>query len=77
MSAPLYDIFSGHPNENPLWVEAVDSLAASQSPYGRARPREAGAVLYLLPRAQCGPDLRRYIHERRGARVAVDPCERR
>jgi hypothetical protein len=29
MSAPLYDIFSGHPNEDPLWVEAVDSLAAA------------------------------------------------
>jgi hypothetical protein len=41
MSVPLYDIFSGHPSNGAIWVEAVDNLAAANDrmvEYARENP---------------------------------------
>jgi hypothetical protein len=49
MSVPLYDIFRGHPNKEPLWLEAVDSLAAAKSRMVEHAQQNPGPYFIFCP----------------------------
>jgi hypothetical protein len=49
MTAPKFDIFSGTPNANPLWMDAVEGIDAAQSKmYELANERPGPYFVYAV-----------------------------
>ena len=46
MSEETFDIFSGAPDENGLWVEAIEGLAGAQQRMGRSQQRNPAGTSF-------------------------------
>ena len=51
MSVPPYDIFRGHPNKDPMWIEVLDSLAVARDRMAECAQRNPGPYFIFCHRS--------------------------